>query len=213
LEGEKLVVILNGLGPDGVPEPAQVGDGKKATSAYNKALDLYNEAQIPSANGLRRLAKAFDGHVFHMKQGDAILVPRGKWHAAVNITRCVSWNTTYLPKSSVLEVLQTTSQSNVQLAISSKGLAKFGHGFNRFVVAVADLKLRNLQACFSRPGRDGYTLFCTLLGECHELARIVLCMVSIGCPLNSRINEEWRDGLSAHILESCSQIQGGMKLF
>ncbi len=189
-------MLLPRYPPGGVFIPRNLNQ-KSAKAAKQLHLDSCH----PHDGSLQRLADAFgdnDRQVIHMVSGSVVVIPPGIHHAALNLERCVSFNTTHVPLSA-LGTLAALDRTVVWFQSSEDVGRLMGAGFTEWVEEVITLFLDDLRGCVVGIGKPGYESFCTKMGTCVHLASIVQRMVNVGCKGSSRINKAWRDGMSSYI--------------
>ena len=205
LEGIKKLVLLPRYPDGGVLIPA----GGPRSQKVQTATKLHNDSCLPQPGSLERLAVAFgDEVVLSLGPGSCVVVPSGMHHAAINLGRCVSLNTTYLPLTPV-DTLVALDRTIVWFNRVNDASTKMGDGFRLWVEDVAKLFLRELGAAHVSVGADGYDVYCCKVGYVYELARIVERMVGIGGTVSSKMNAEWRCSVASHLRDSAVAAQMG----
>jgi hypothetical protein len=202
LEGTKEFVLLPRYPVGGVPLTRK-GFSKSAL------VTLSNDAMLPVVGSLQRLVTAYgNGEVLMLTPGSSVLIPAGMQHAARNVTRCVSLNSTHLCQSyeATLTALERTVvfyQEKVDVG------TKLGRGFASWVEDVASLFLANLATARVSAGEVGYTEYSRILGYIHLLASLVERMKGMGCRQSSGMNQEWRSWLAALLRDGALSVQLG----
>ena len=162
---------------------------------------LYHDAMYPHDGSLQRLANRYgDKTVIHMEKGSVAVIPPGMYHAAFNLERCVSFNTTHV-KRSVVGTLSSIGRT-IQWFKSHEddgGVRLMGSGFTLWVENVINLFLDDLRQSFASLLHPGHASFCLKAGYCMQLADLVERMVNVGCTNSSGLNQRWRSTMSSHI--------------
>ena len=199
LEGRKDITLLSRYPPNGVLIP----HGRIESANVIRARALHTDSLYPETGSLERLCDRYGGvgsHVYHLLPGSIMVIPYGMAHAALNLERCVSINSSYvqkLPEATVLVLDRTVSFFSSPLAPMASSMGK---GFAVWVQDVVHIFLHDLQVSVAVVGSPGYASFMLKVGYCLHMAVLVERMVHVGCPRSSGINRLWRSALSARIL-------------
>jgi hypothetical protein len=199
LEGRKEFVLLPRYPVNGVPLSAP---GFK----ISELVTLQNDSMLPRAGSLQRLVHAYgDGKVLLLNPGSSVLIPAGMQHAARNVTRCVSLNTTHLRtthEATLLALERTVFFYREQVDVGTK----LGKGFALWVENVAGVFLRSATAARVGAGEVGYPEYSRKLGYVYLLASLVEKMKGMGCRQSSGMNAEWRSWLAAYLRDGARSV-------
>lgn len=195
LEGSKLVALLPDYDPEGIPA---VG----CTLSKADRSRLTSAVIAPACDTIRAFELAGYGRVHHVSQFQSIIVPKGMIHAAVNLERSVSINSSLIPVSQVIPVcIDTFAYIHRQMHEDSQEFRGLGSGFAQFVRKAVSLENNQLCDIISvMEAEDVREQSCELrLGRLSRLKAYIAESVNVGNS-QSGMNEKWRK-------EMCVQIQ------